>query len=262
MEKIFREMNKKLRITKHEYSSSYYHIHEAIELKYVHKGEITANCDGEIYHLRSGDFFIVFPNQVHQYYAEEKPDNVFYTIIVSAEFIGRYYKIFAYSQPITPVCHPNDENLSNLFEFAYKMFNAGASKDVLDGLLISLFGMLLPHYTFAPPKTPQDRISRIITYCNEHYREDITTTKLSKELFICRSHISEIFNNKLGITFRDYINSLRIAEALSIINREHVTISEAASRAGFSTIRTFNDAFKKKYNMTPSIYIKQNEKAL
>lgn len=261
MEKIFREMNKKLRITKHEYSSSYYHIHEAIELKYVHKGEITANCDGEIYNLRSGDFFIVFPNQVHQYYAEEKPDNVFYTIIVSAEFIGRYYNIFAYSQPENPVCHPNNEYLIELIEFAYKIFTLETSKDVIDGLLISIFGMLLPHYSYSAPKAPQDRVSRIIAYCNEHYREEITTIKLSKELFISRSHISEIFNNKIGITFRDYINSLRIAEALSIINREHVPIAEAASRAGFSTIRTFNEAFKKKYNMTPTKYIK-NHKAL
>lgn len=262
MEKIYRETNGKLRITKLKRTSSYHHIHEAIELKYIKKGEITAGCNGKEYNLKDGAFFIVFPNQVHYYSAVETPENEFYTIIVSPEFVGRYYRIFASSQPTSPVCYPNDPFLDELVDLAYRMKVAEASTDVLDGLLISILGQLIPHYTFAAPTYPQDRISRIIAYCNEHYKDDITSVKLADELYISRSHISNFFNKTLGITFRDYINSLRIAEALSLINREHISISEAATRAGFSTVRTFNDAFKKKYEKTPTEYIDRNKKAL
>jgi AraC-like DNA-binding protein len=59
------------------------------------------------------------------------------------------------------------------------------------------------------------------------------------------------------MNFCDYINSLRLAEAEKILNNKSYTITEIAGMSGFSTIRTFNRAFLKKYGISPSAYRKQ-----
>jgi LacI family transcriptional regulator len=59
---------------------------------------------------------------------------------------------------------------------------------------------------------------------------------------------------KLQSTFKDYINQLRIVDALALIS-EGKSITEAALESGFTTIRTFNRAFKRIHGVSPRQYI-------
>ena len=56
------------------------------------------------------------------------------------------------------------------------------------------------------------------------------------------------------MNFCDYINSLRLVDAVNMLGNENASITEIAYASGFSTLRTFNRAFLKYYGVTPSEY--------
>lgn len=75
-----------------------------------------------------------------------------------------------------------------------------------------------------------------------------------------RHHLSQVMNESLQQSFYDYINQYRVDEARQLLSdplKEGFKISSIAYDAGFNSLSTFNDVFKKVTGITPSTYKKQ-----
>ena len=89
---------------------------------------------------------------------------------------------------------------------------------------------------------------------------DLSLSKLSKMVGKSSQLISSVINEHARQNFNDFINYYRIQDAkelLSNIENEKFTISSIAFDTGFSSLSSFNSAFKKFESMTPSAYRKQ-----
>lgn len=78
-----------------------------------------------------------------------------------------------------------------------------------------------------------------------------------------RTYLSSYFNNKLNITFYDYINNLRIEKTGKQLLATYpytMNIDEIAERSGFNSTSTFRRAFFKNTGMTPLQYRKSIQK--
>ncbi|MBR4086416.1 MAG: helix-turn-helix transcriptional regulator, partial [Clostridia bacterium] len=96
----------------------------------------------------------------------------------------------------------------------------------------------------------------ILQYCARHYKEDLSVASIAEELNLSRSSVSHIFSLRIGMNFCDYLNGLRLSDAVSLLKNKSYSITEVAERSGFSTLRTFNRAFLKQYGVSPSLYRK------
>lgn len=86
---------------------------------------------------------------------------------------------------------------------------------------------------------------------------EVTLSKVATVLKVRPHKLSQVINQKLDMTFNEYINSCRINEIKTIIKQpEHQTskIATIAYDYGFNSISAFNTAFKKFTNYTPSEY--------
>ena len=72
-----------------------------------------------------------------------------------------------------------------------------------------------------------------------------------------RFHISHLFNDNLGLSMSDYINSLRVSEAKRLLESSDMLITEIAQAVGFGTARTFNRVFLQQTGITPRDYRRQ-----
>jgi AraC-like DNA-binding protein len=120
-----------------------------------------------------------------------------------------------------------------------------------------------------------DDKSYMLPYINEDYKQEIErivhffeTEKpfLNKELNINQvsvaleipsRELSFIINNHFGKRFTDFLNKHRIEHITNKINKEYLsnfTIEAIASEAGFASKSTFNLAFKKYHQCTPTEY--------
>jgi AraC-like DNA-binding protein len=80
---------------------------------------------------------------------------------------------------------------------------------------------------------------------------------LAHKMEISSNHLSQVINDQLGQNFFDFVNSYRVQEAKRLLKDpeyKHLTLIAVAFDAGFNSKTTFNTAFKKHTNLTPSEY--------
>ena len=71
------------------------------------------------------------------------------------------------------------------------------------------------------------------------------------------AYISKLFKRKAGISFRQYVNNLRIIESKQLLRSDAKSIEEIAEACGFSSLRTFDREFKNQNGISPSEYKKK-----
>ncbi|MBQ8868326.1 MAG: AraC family transcriptional regulator [Oscillospiraceae bacterium] len=257
MQDFFRETKTKLYF---EYTDSLNfppHIHDDIELIYIRRGSGYAFCDGKEYYLCDNSFFITFPNQVH-HYSDCLTGGDYILLIIKPSRLFSYENMFYDALPQSSLYIPkkDDDNLAFLLETALSEFLRDGDSPQITAYLTLVFGKLLKNIDVEKSRVSRDCVSSILQYCARHYKENVTIFDISESLHISRSHISHIFSSRLNMNFCDYINSLRLSDALNLLEDKNLPITEISDRSGFSTIRTFNRAFQKRFGSSPSQYRK------
>ena len=88
------------------------HLHNAIELVYVTKGETWSFGVGyELYHMEKGDFAVVFPDLIHHYQVFSKESNEVYQIYASLELSGPFMALLQKKCPENPVIKKKGSSL-------------------------------------------------------------------------------------------------------------------------------------------------------
>ena len=137
-----------------------------------------------------------------------------------------------------------------------------------------LSGLPFVKYKEVPSDVINDK-SYMFSYINEDYKlemerivdyfktekpylnKDLNINQVSVALAIPSRELSYIINNHFGQRFNDFLNKYRIEYITKKINKEYLsnyTIEGIASEAGFASKSTFNLAFKKYHQCTPTEY--------
>lgn len=92
---------------------------------------------------------------------------------------------------------------------------------------------------------------------------DLTIEKLAARLDTNRHNLSQVLNERLQLSYFDYINNLRVEEAGKMLGSplgRRLKIADIAYDAGFNSLSVFNDAFKKITGRTPSEFRRAAQK--
>lgn len=236
------------------------HIHPHLELIYLKKGSGMAILDNKEYLIGEGDCFLVFSNQIH-FYHDKKPLEG-YMIIFSPELFVEFKELFRKKTPTNPILHSGDlpEDIISQLERIREKRNSELAYDeyVAKGFLLALLGQMFSKMEFRENPIDQDAIKRILTYCVEHYTEEVSLEILAKELYLNKHYISRIFKERMNVNYKDFVNRLRVEHACNMLEKG-VSVTESAYASGFSSVRTFNRVFTKDMEMSPREYKKTKE---
>ena len=108
-----------------------------------------------------------------------------------------------------------------------------------------------------------NKISELVIRDKLYLESDLSLSGLSKMVGKSTQNTSEAINQYAKRNFNEFINYYRIQDAKRMLldaNTKNYTISTIAFDAGFSTLSSFNSAFKKFEGITPSIYKKRGSK--
>jgi len=238
------------------------HIHPHLEMIYLETGSSVAVLDGKEFLIGEGDLFLAFPNQIHAFHDRSALNG--WIFIFAPELFPDLERLFNQKTPMSPVIER--ERLPE--DFAERLRAATGRIDSLDtfevitgkGQLLSVLGEVLPAMQLVDSPVAQDSIRNVLIYCAENFTEPLTLDSLSEALHLNRFYISHVFCQRMGISFPDFINGLRLERACHLLSKG-CNITEAAYTSGFSSIRTFNRIFARDMKMTPSQYI-QREKVI
>ena len=96
---------------------------------------------------------------------------------------------------------------------------------------------------------------RILTEVNNNYSNcEYSLLDLAKSVGFSESYISKTLKKDIGMTFNEYLTSIRIEMAKKILITEGklTTVNEVAKRVGYSNQHYFSQVFKKHIGSTPS----------
>jgi AraC-like DNA-binding protein len=87
------------------------------------------------------------------------------------------------------------------------------------------------------------------------YRDPLLSlSTLASRLAVSPNHLSQCLNGHLGVSFFDYVNRLRVEEAVSRIRETSDPLLTIAYEVGFNSRSTFNLAVKKQTGQAPSAF--------
>jgi len=115
--------------------------------------------------------------------------------------------------------------------------------------------------TEAASKLIGERLARWVVRERGFLDSDIRLTDLAECIGTSPQLVSQYLNDKLGLSFFDYINGLRVAEIQEMMRdraNDTRTLLELAFAAGFSSKSTFNTSFKKISGLAPSNWRNQH----
>ncbi|MBC2843503.1 helix-turn-helix domain-containing protein [Winogradskyella flava] len=97
-----------------------------------------------------------------------------------------------------------------------------------------------------------------------YLKPNYTLNLLAKKLNTNSTYLSETVNKNLGMSFSTYTNKLRINNIVSKMqiskHLRNYTIEALAKEAGYKSVNSFNNNFKKLLKITPSQYLKEIRK--
>lgn len=107
-----------------------------------------------------------------------------------------------------------------------------------------------------PIELEKEELAQVVTYINQHYdNPELTLKVIKKEVRIHENKISSLIKSNFGISYKDYLHQIRIAEAKRLFQEANLNINEVATLVGYGNISTFNRAFKSKEGITPTDFL-------
>lgn len=99
-------------------------------------------------------------------------------------------------------------------------------------------------------------IDNINMFIKSHYKEDLSLNLVAERFFISPNYLSSIFNERNGVSFSEYIHTLRIDEAKLLLKNLNIRVHEISSRVGYKNNSYFSSIFKRYVGLTPNEYRK------
>lgn len=98
----------------------------------------------------------------------------------------------------------------------------------------------------------------VFAFITSHYeQQSLSITDIQNGTGISEAKISAIIKNKSGLTFKQFLNKLRLTESKRLLLETDLQVSEIAYKVGYSNVTHFNRIFKEVELCTPNDFRKQ-----
>lgn len=233
------------------------HRHEALEILWVLKGSIQVDVNETRHLLHNGDLLFINRLDHHQVQAVSD-DNL---ILCLQHRFSKPFTVSSINENQNPVLKARENELRSLlahmwWEQHYKAdYWLLAFEHHLLALQLELsryFIQLTTHSKDLLEAENDRRIQNILSFLQNNYQQPITLASLVEQFGLTESYFSHYFKTKTGSTLIRYLSQIRLEACLSDLLQTKRTISDIALTSGFPSIKAFNTAFRREYQLTPS----------
>lgn len=99
-----------------------------------------------------------------------------------------------------------------------------------------------------------DSLGRAMQYITQHYDKSLPLENVAAALYINKNYLSDLFSKKLGMTFTQYKNMVRIRKAKQLIDQGSASLTEISEAVGFDSPSRFSTVFRQMEGISPQQY--------
>lgn len=253
------------------------HFHEFLEMLYLIDGNMHIWLNDKLYEFKQGELIIINSNETHRlvslvpeskyivikftpkllYTFQQTPNETKYVlpfIVTHSEQPRIYSKEFVESEGIQ----------SLIFDAVTEWNEKGVGYELaLKGDVLKTIRCVVKYLSekginvkvSSAGGNIQHIISNILEYINENFNE-VSETEVARHFGISYSYFSRSFKQIMNMSFKEYINYLKINEAQRLLLTTGKSITEISADLGFSSSSHFINVFKKYKDCSPKQYKK------
>ncbi|WP_240416057.1 response regulator [Paenibacillus periandrae] len=106
----------------------------------------------------------------------------------------------------------------------------------------------------------KDIITQIKEYVRDHYNDQISLADLSDRFFINPYYLSQLFKQKTGDTYLNFLAQIRINKSKDLLEKTDLKVYEICQMVGYSDAQHFARLFEKLVGSKPSEYRKNSRR--
>ena len=104
------------------------------------------------------------------------------------------------------------------------------------------------------PSEWPDSVQKAVHYIEANYKSMMGQEQLADKLGLSKFHMLRIFSKYVGVTPNEYLNRIRIEQAIQLLRTKDWTIEKVAVEVGYSTGSYFIKVFQKLTGQTPGSF--------
>lgn len=230
------------------------------QLLYIAKGKGHFYFDGKEQIITEGNMILYRPNEVQMYYYYAPDKTEAYWV----HFTGRHVESILEFYEL-----PETENVfytgtSPDYQWMYRQMIqelqlCRANYEELLSLMLRHIFIMINRYIVEGRKAGSDiqnEIERATHYFNENYNKPLNIDEYAESRHMSTCWFIRSFKQILKVTPMQYILSLRMANAQSLLETSEYNISEIAEAVGYDNPLYFSRLFHKHIGVSPSEYRK------
>lgn len=238
-------------------------LHKELEIAYIRTGGLWVMIDDERVPIRAGETLVISGFTIHEFIT---PASEVQAVRVKLwpEWLEAPFWSLAEKKRLRdllsrPFVIGEDERVSRLFAEATEAMDGEQLQYRCLNKMMEMAALLLEDRRLvsrccASGGKAAGGMSDALEFLHTHCHEDISLGQLARHVGMSESYCSKVFHQMMGVTFTDFVNTLRVSDARYLLGNTDHSVIEIADEVGFSSIQTFNRVFRKNCGQTPSEY--------
>lgn len=242
------------------------HWHKNLEIDYIVKGRMWTMQNNVDHDISDGEYVVVNSEDVHQTCGKTPDETVKYLVVLfSYNYIKAYFPDFEnYMLDVNKNEQAKQRVAQLLKAIVFELENKGEFSE----LKISCAMMQIMMVLFTKCRVKKENVSthepsddleyakKAINFIKENYKEKISLDDISSYVGLTPTYFSRYFRHSTRKTFKNYLNLVRLENALLDIQNNNDSETHAALSNGFPSVKSFIAVFKSVYGCAPSEYVK------
>lgn len=224
----------------------------------VTRGSGRYYVNNKIYQICAGQIFLIYPGITTTYQADQDDPWSYYWIGFSGYQANYILSQMGFSQDSHVITVAQLDPLIQCIERMLQSYEFTLQHELQrTSELLHFFACVLnsrPQSLSSSKPSKAQYAEAAMRYISNHFDQKIQISALADYIGIDRSYLSKIFREEYQISPQEYLLRLRIQKATTLLVNTNYTISDIASRCGYSDALAFTKIFHQRIGCSPKEY--------
>ena len=235
-------------------------------IHYVIDGKGVYQVGEHQYELTKGQGFLIEPETLTYYRADEKNPWTYIWVGFSGEMAGTYLMdIGLHSEHLIFQCDRMAELKAVVLDMLKHTSISTTDQYRLQSLLYKFFSVLASGVKIDAISHGSEEsvyVREAVNYIRNNYFRGINVTDVAEHISVNRSYLYKLFQESFGMSPKDFLTQFRISRAEQLLSWSELSIESVAWSCGYKDALVFAKVFKKMIGMPPSTYRKKHQTAI
>lgn len=226
-------------------------------LHFIYSGTGFLQLNNTKYMLSKNDVFLIRPNQLASYTADDKNPWEYYYFAFNGAWSEELISKTCFSNDQVCATLETDELSQQIKDAVYNLNDSPNIEFLASEYIFKFFSYLSSDSKEKGQKISQQK-NRYVSTLEEHimfnYQKPLSVTELSKMFNLNRSHLYRLFKAQTGRSVEDFITYVRIQEAKRFLRETNFSVEDISHLVGYNNYVSFFRVFKSHEKITPTQY--------